>query len=858
MAFLRRWLLIGFALVLGGETLFAAGSREERAYAAAAQAFQDAVWNRAETEFAQFVQKYPKSTNAPMAVLLQAQAELKQGKLADATGLLTARRALAGNLADQYEYWMAQAQSQRGDFAAAADTLNSLAQHFPDSPLRLRAVVEAAADLKMNDWAQVSGLLADVNGIFQRAAQLDGGNELVVRGRLLLAQAEFVQKNFPAALAVLNQLNPAALAPELDGQRLYLLVQVQFGAGDLDAALATATNLTQTARLQKNVDLSVAGAALRGLILEKSGRLPEAVAAWSENLAANVPAARQREAVLKIAALADAEKNLPAAEEALNNFLKQFGDDAVAALARLKLGGLYLQDYFAQPSSNRLASAQAQFTQVLGAGTNGPLAGAAFLDRGWCFWLATNWPASLADFSAAAGLLPLSEDLAVAKFKVGDALFAQTNFADARENYQAVLTEFDALPAVAKSLGDRALYQILRADLELKDAAGAEDAMQRLLQRFPNSELVDKSLLLAGEGFSDFGSPQNARAVFQRFEKQNPDSDLQPQVALAVARTFEREQDWVMSIAAYEKWRADFATNAPRLRPQAEFALAQANFHAGNEAQAFGQFTNFVAQFSTDPLAPAAQWWVAEHFFRAGDFVNAEKNYQLLYQNWPADALVYPARLMAGRAAIGRQGFPDAAHYFTLLTEDTNCPASIWTQAMFAYGSVLTRLDSPDTNRPFLNIEAATNIFAQLAAQNPTNETGALAWSEMGDCDWQLGALAAATNAYAQAINASFAGAGVRSRARVGQGQVLEKMAASLPPDERAPLLAQALKNYLDVFYSADPVADFWIKKAGMAALPLLNSAADAAQLNKFLDRLEEKLPQLKAALELKRAALKN
>ena len=221
MAFLRRWLLIGFALVLGGEILFAAGSREERAYAAAAQAFQDEVWNRAETEFAQFVQKYPKSTNAPLAVLLQAQAELKQGKLADAMGLLTVRRAIAGNLADQYEYWMAQAQSQSGDFAAAADTLNSLAQHFPDSPLRLRAVVEAAAaDLQLKDWPRVSGLLADANGIFERAAQLDGGNELVVRGRLLLAQAEFVQKNFPAALAVLNQLNPAALAPELDGQRV--------------------------------------------------------------------------------------------------------------------------------------------------------------------------------------------------------------------------------------------------------------------------------------------------------------------------------------------------------------------------------------------------------------------------------------------------------------------------------------------------------------------------------------------------------------------------------------------------------------------------------------------------------------
>ena len=85
-------------------------------------------------------------------------------------------------------------------------------------------------------------------------------------------------------------------------------------------------------------------------------------------------------------------------------------------------------------------------------------------------------------------------------------------------------------------------------------------------------------------------------------------------------------------------------------------------------------------------------------------------------------------------------------------------------------------------------------------------------------------------------------------------------MAATLSPDERPPLLVQALKNYLDVFYSADPVADFWIKKAGLSALPLMNgtTGTDADQVNKFVDRLEEKLPQLRTALELKRAALKN
>jgi TolA-binding protein len=614
---------------------------------------------------------------------------------------------------------------------------------------------------------------------------------------------------------------------------------------------------TNLAHLQKNADLAGPSAALRGLVFEKSGRMPEAVAAWSENLATNIPPERQREAILKIAALAAAQKNLPAAEAALKNVLDQFSDAAVAALARLTLGELYLQDYEAQPSSNILVAAQAQFDQLLVAGANGPLAGKAFLDRGWCGWLAGKYPESFVDFKRAAEQLAFSEDLAVAKFKMGDALFAQTNFASARENYTTVLTQFDSLPAVGAALGDRALYQILRASLELKDEAAAEQSLQQLLQRYPQSELVDKSLLLAGEGFSDLGSPKNARGVFEKFQKQFPESALRPQVALAAARTFEWEQDWSAAITAYEKWCADFPTNV--LRSQVDFALAQAHFRAGNEALAFGQFTNFVAQYSADPLAPTAQWWVADHFFRAGDYVNAEKNYQLLAQNWPANELVYQARLMAGMAAVNRQGFSDAAGYFLKLTTLTNCPAPIFTKAMFAYGSVLTRMDSPDTNRPFLNYETATNVFAQICAANPTNETGALAWSEIGDCDIQLGAFDAATNAFAQVVNSPYAGAGLRSRAQVGLGLTLDKKAALLPVAEQKPLLQLALEYYRDVFYADDVGADFWMKKAGLSALPLMVAVGedDRDKLDKFFNRLEKKLPQLKDTLEKKRAAFK-
>src|SRR5271167_2855558 len=117
MAFYRQCLLVLFALVLSCGRLSAASAKEQTAYAAAVAAFQDEMWSRAETGFAQFVQKYPKSTNAPEAVLLQAQAQFKQGKLAAAIALLAdpSHLAKAGPLADQYVYWIGEAQFQNGE-----------------------------------------------------------------------------------------------------------------------------------------------------------------------------------------------------------------------------------------------------------------------------------------------------------------------------------------------------------------------------------------------------------------------------------------------------------------------------------------------------------------------------------------------------------------------------------------------------------------------------------------------------------------------------------------------------------------------------------------------------------------------
>ena len=74
----------------------------------------------------------------------------------------------------------------------------------------------------------------------------------------------------------------------------------------------------------------------------------------------------------------------------------------------------------------------------------------------------------------------------------------------------------------------------------------------------------------------------------------------------------------------------------------------------------------------------------------------------------------------------------------------------------------------------------------------------------------------------------------------------------------------QARENYLDAFETGygkglgegESANAFWVKKAGLLALPLLASGSDYP--TNFFTRMESLLPVLKDTIEKKRAALKN
>lgn len=874
MVALSRWLVVVLLLVPAVTRVQAAApAAEARAFTAAAEAFQGGFYQRAETEFAQFASAYPGSVRLAEATLLQAEARIQLTNYAGAIDLLSAHRANAGVLADQYLFWLAEAFLRKGDYGVAAENFAAVAAQHPGSARLLEAVIgEANARAKMSDWERTAVLLSQTNGVFQTFARTNAPNEWVLRGFLLLAEAQLARKDFAAAEAALDGVQAAQLNPQLAWQRLFLLCRIEVAAGRPQQALENCGPLRTAATNAASAALQAETVAFHAGLLDQVGRVDDAIRAYQENLAEGVPAERQRQALLKSTELYLRRNRGPEAAQTLQQFLTRYPDSPATDLALLTLGELRLgqeitgadADLVAFPAtnapagSNGVSLAEASLKELVTRFPQSPLTGKAQLNLGWCYLWEGRLADSQAAYRTAIGLLPPSLDQATAYFKLADVQLQQKDFTNALANYSVVVDKFPNVPEVKANLYERALYQAIRAAVALGETAAATNKLAVLLAGFPNGPWTDRGLLVAGTEISRRGEPARARDMFSSFLASTPQSPLSAQIQLAIARTYEEQNNWTNAIQQYDAW-LNVHTNS-EAHFAAEYYRAYANAQAGLETNALTLFTNFVAHYPTNEYAPRAQWWVADYYFRSGEFQRSELNYQMLFRNTnsPSSDLAYEAQMMAGRAAFAREIWTDASNYFTTIWNNTNCPTPLRVQALFAYGDVLMSMDAPETNR-VANYDEAIRVFSQICESYPKTREAALAWGEKASCLLQWAQVSRqyddAANAFRQVITNQVADARARSIATVGLAVVREKQAQEKKGGEQTALLREALNHCLDVFYGkvlrdGEQPDLFWMKESGLRAARLAETLQEWQQAIGVYQQLTRLLPPLRPRLE--------
>lgn len=853
---------------------------EARAFAAARAAFDLGLWERAEREFAGFVERFPNSDRRAEAILFQARARFRQNKFTGVVELLTAHQEQARRLADEYQFWIAEAQLQASNHLAAADAYANLLWRHPQSPRVLDAAVgEAWAYARLGQWARVVELLSPLEGAFQQAAASPSTNAIVADGWLLLAEAQYRQTNYAAARAVLESLAGRALSPERSWRRQVLLCQTLLAAGELPAALTAGSNLVALATAWGPKKPLAESIAFQAELLERADRFEEAVALYEQNLAEGVPGEFQQQARERIATLAVTRLPPDSTIARLEKLVSASPDAPGTDALLLAAAELYFRAYLvaaAARQTNGVPSPEAAANALPRAlnhldrlTTNFPHSaqlGRAHLLQGWArLELGEVTNARPALERAVAELPAGSDDLATARFKLADALSQLGDWPGALTNYLALVRDPEPSAATRERLLEPAWYQVVRGSLAVDDLAGATNALTHTLREFPGRPSCAQAALLVGQELMRRGDPAGARALLLEVLAAAPESSLCADLELAVARTHEQEDHWREALQRYEQWLTRFP-NHPE-RPRAEFYRAWAVSRDGEEARARERFAAFLTAFPNHELAPLAQNWIADHYFRQGNYKSAEEHYQLLYQKWPASALALPALMMAGRAAVARQGLTDAIGYFTNLINNLQCPPDLLAEALFAYGDTLMSLPPAETNRPLANFEEAARIFSKLHQMFATNRIADLALGRLGDCYFQLGAqdpklYEDAIRVYSQVIESPRADVAVRSQAEYGLALALERQAAlQATADERARWLKRALDHHVNILLgtnlreteTADPV---WLKRAGLAAGRLAEELQDWELARRIYQQLRERLPVLAGVLDRRLARI--
>ncbi len=868
MALLARVLLLICCLTMAGGTLYGATSAENRAFNAAAHSFRATIWDRAEAEFAEFVEKFPESTRLAEAILFQAEARLERSNYTGAAELLLKHLEQAGPWRDQYLFWLGEAHFRQGSFQAASEQFTRVIQEYPASSRRVEAGLGQATSLaQLKQWEPLIALLQVTNGWFEQAAQATPTNQLVLRGYLLLGEAQLALGRPDAAAAALQPVVGASIPTRSAWQREFLLARIRLAEGKLEDALKGVTNLYALAAETGQRNLLAESYALGAALLERAGKYEEALHTYTSNLVDGVTLERQQEALLRISALAMNPKMAQPALIILEKFVSQMPESTAAPLAWLSLGELRLKQHLTPetgssptPGTNLLTLAMQAFSEITNRFPQHAVAARAYLNLGWGFWRAGQMAESEASFAVAAERLTEPYDQAIAVIKLADAQFQQRKLTNAAASYSRFVTQFGEVQSVKTNLLERGLYQLVRAAVESGDMPGAEAAMERLLKDFPLGFYADDAVLVAGQSKAQ-RNPAGARAVFQAFLQQSPKARLAPEVHLALARTYQDQEQWTNAVAEYDRWLDSYKEHPARVA--AEYYRAWSEFQAGHDTNAVSAFTNLVARYNDPLYTPLAQLWVADYYYSRDNFFKAEENYKALFQstNLPPSEMLYQARLMAGRSALGRQGWLDAINHFTNLTSNLDhYPVDLRIQAMFAYGDTLMTMDAPETNK-LANLGRALEVFSKICNDYPTNQYVALAWGQKANCllQWaqSSGDYDPATNAFHQVIQSPQADGTARCIASVGLGVVYEKRADSSTNSQKTLFLRDAWHRYLDVFYASPKVLregeqcdPFWRKKAGWEAGRLAETLQEWSQAKSIYEQLQREFPVLGPRLE--------
>ena len=796
--------------------LVAATSLEEnRQFQVAAAAFSDKLYDVAIRQLQEFLEKYPQSVRTGHALLLlgRTQLNLNDWETAGRT-LQTALAKWPDKRTDEVIFWLGEAQSWGGEFAAAEARYLELIEKYPTSSFAPVAWYElATAQFRQGHYDAASSSLEKIRATGDLALDAE-----LLHSQLLLARQDFVKAD--AALdAVVRKTGPASRA----------FYRANFWLGEslahrqqFAAALARYAVVTEAfkANPHQSVDAQLAGETwfAIGWVRWNTDEFGAAGEAFSTALATATSRQLKRDALLKVAECAARTGKTAESVAGLKEFLAKQPHDPLADAAQLAIGDLLF-------SEGATGTVLAEYGRFITTYTNSSLLVRAYTQAGWCAWQLQQLPVALDYFQKALPLLKEETAATAVQFKIADCFFALGRLPESAGVLQQLI---QAHPRAA--LLDRAYFQLGEAFRRGATPAAAEQAFSTLVKNYPTSALAPQAqynlgLLLAGEH-----RETEARTAFSAVVSNFPVSVWASNAALAVGESFARDGRAEEASAAFDRL----------IRAGLDTDLAQQAFYSRGWVSARDktvvEFADFLKAHPQAKLAPDIQYWVADEYLRQRDYLKAQAQFQSLAETYPASPVADAAQYFAGRAAYGRQDFETAIKLYETLVK--KFPQSNWRcEARFGQGDALSELGKFDD---------ALLLFAALTKEFPDCPLAGEAWGRQGDCQYSLSRFEDALASYRKALDTA-RDSSTRNQALFKLGQTFE---AQKKNEEALQQYTKALYETTAAANPTAPVERFWSCKAARAAAGLKEQQNQWSDAITLYIRLGELCPDLKELAE--------
>ena len=297
-----------------------------------------------------------------------------------------------------------------------------------------------------------------------------------------------------------------------------------------------------------------------------------------------------------------------------------------------------------------------------------------------------------------------SEKVADANNRLGDCDFLNRNYAQAISNYDKALrmNVYDA---------DYSLFQKAFCLGLQRDNQGKINALNILIQNYPNSSYQDDALFELGRTYERINQPQMATAFYKDLITKYPQSNLQNKALVQLGLVSYNANDFKGSVNYY-KQVVDRSPNSPETQSalagmknsyvemndvDSYFAYtnklgngvqvsvneqdslsyqAAEKLYMANDKKARAQFERYLSQFSNGGFVLNSHFYLAQLLYNDGEFDKALAEYELVIAQ-PDNYFTEGALSKAAGLHYNDQNYVQALSYFERLAKISNSGNSL-------------------------------------------------------------------------------------------------------------------------------------------------------------------------------------